>query len=102
MFMSASCTVDRRENGPQNGEPRRQRPKSKMSNRAAHAAFSGKTDLAADQSLFRILLTLRPSSRSALGIPEEVVRREPEGECALVIRRMSFRGGIGFMMVAHS
>ena len=47
-----------------------------MSYRAAHAAFSGKTESAADQSLRHILLTLRPSSRSALGIPAEVVRRQ--------------------------
>lgn len=81
MFMAARCTVNRRNNCPQNGEPRRQRPKCKMSNRAAHAAFSGKTESAADQSLRHILLTLRPSSRSALGIPAEVVRRRLGDGC---------------------
>lgn len=75
MFVVTGRTVYWRSNRPQNGEPRRQRPKCKMSNRAAHAAFSGKTESAADQSLRHILLTLRPSSRSALGIPAEIVRR---------------------------
>ena len=75
MFVATGRTVHWRSNRPQNGEPRRQRPKCKMSYRAAHAAFSGKTESAADQSLRHILLTLRPSSRSALGIPAEVVRR---------------------------
>jgi hypothetical protein len=44
MFMTAGRPVNWRDDGPQNGEPSRQRPKCKMSNRAAHAAFSGKTN----------------------------------------------------------
>ncbi len=99
MFMVAGRTVNWRNNGPQNGEPRRQRPKCKMSNRAAHAAFSGKTNSAADQSLRHILLTLRPSSRSALGIPAEVIRRRLTLECRLVMGIMGRRGIMGLMWV---